>query len=119
MRVSEVMAKNPSTPFIVPRSKWLLVPDSTPQDLALGCWMAVRRISRSLISPGDCDEDGEAVGILLVEIWTCVCLKLWPRTPVLHLLYLEVNGSWCQTPRSGIGMLDGCEKDIEKSDIAG
>jgi hypothetical protein len=30
MRVSEVMAKNPSTPFIVPRSKWLLVPDSTP-----------------------------------------------------------------------------------------
>jgi hypothetical protein len=30
MRVSEVMAKNPDTPFIVPRSKWLLVPESTP-----------------------------------------------------------------------------------------
>ncbi|KAJ6188581.1 hypothetical protein N7519_003489 [Penicillium mononematosum] len=30
MCVSEVMAKNPSTPFVVPRSKWLLVPDSTP-----------------------------------------------------------------------------------------
>ncbi|OQE13993.1 hypothetical protein PENFLA_c041G01049 [Penicillium flavigenum] len=30
MRVSEVMAENPGTPFVVPRSKWLLVPDSTP-----------------------------------------------------------------------------------------
>lgn len=37
--------------------------DNNTQDLALGCWMAVRRISRSLTSPGDCDEDGEAVGI--------------------------------------------------------
>ncbi|CAG7938410.1 unnamed protein product [Penicillium nalgiovense] len=30
MRVSEVMARNPGTPFVVPRSKWLLVPDTTP-----------------------------------------------------------------------------------------
>ncbi|CAI7640650.1 unnamed protein product [Penicillium discolor] len=30
MRVSEVIAKNPGTPFIVPQSKWLLVADSTP-----------------------------------------------------------------------------------------
>ena len=29
MRVSEVMLKDPSTPFVVPRNKWLLVPDST------------------------------------------------------------------------------------------
>ncbi|KAF4764017.1 hypothetical protein N7455_009889 [Penicillium solitum] len=30
MRVSEVIAKNPGTPFIVPQNKWLLVADSTP-----------------------------------------------------------------------------------------
>ncbi|CAI7606299.1 unnamed protein product [Penicillium viridicatum] len=30
MRVSEVIAKNPGTPFVVPQSKWLLVADSTP-----------------------------------------------------------------------------------------
>ncbi|CAG8909574.1 unnamed protein product [Penicillium egyptiacum] len=30
IRVSEFIAKNPGTPFVVPRSKWLLVPDSTP-----------------------------------------------------------------------------------------
>lgn len=30
MRVSEVIAKNPGTSFVVPQSKWLLVPDSTP-----------------------------------------------------------------------------------------
>ncbi|CAI7634721.1 unnamed protein product [Penicillium glandicola] len=30
MRVSEVIAKNRDTPFVVPRSKWLLVADSTP-----------------------------------------------------------------------------------------
>lgn len=30
MRVSEVIAKNPGTPFVVPQSKWLLVSDSTP-----------------------------------------------------------------------------------------
>lgn len=30
MRVSEVIAKNPSTSFVVPQSKWLLVADSTP-----------------------------------------------------------------------------------------
>lgn len=30
MRVSEIMAKDPDTPFVVPQSKWLLVPDLTP-----------------------------------------------------------------------------------------
>ena len=30
MRVSEVIAKNPGTPLVVPQSKWLLVADSTP-----------------------------------------------------------------------------------------
>ncbi|KAJ5603758.1 hypothetical protein N7537_006714 [Penicillium hordei] len=30
MRVSEVIAKNPGTSFVVPQSKWLLVADSTP-----------------------------------------------------------------------------------------
>ncbi|KGO73616.1 Sugar isomerase (SIS) [Penicillium expansum] len=30
MRVSEIMAKDPGTPFVVPQSKWLLVPESTP-----------------------------------------------------------------------------------------
>ncbi|KAJ5189458.1 Sugar isomerase (SIS) [Penicillium cf. griseofulvum] len=30
MRVSEVIAKNTSTPFVIPQNKWLLVPDSTP-----------------------------------------------------------------------------------------
>ncbi|KAJ5164378.1 Sugar isomerase (SIS) [Penicillium coprophilum] len=30
LRVSEVVTKNPGTPFIVPQSKWLLVPESTP-----------------------------------------------------------------------------------------
>lgn len=30
VRVSEVIAKNPGTSFVVPQSKWLLVPDSTP-----------------------------------------------------------------------------------------
>ena len=30
VRVSEVIAKNPGTSFVVPQSRWLLVPDSTP-----------------------------------------------------------------------------------------
>ncbi|KXG48123.1 Sugar isomerase (SIS) [Penicillium griseofulvum] len=30
MRVSEVIAKNTGTPFVIPQDKWLLVPDSTP-----------------------------------------------------------------------------------------
>ena len=30
VRVSEVITKHPGTPFVVPRSKWLLVRDSTP-----------------------------------------------------------------------------------------
>jgi hypothetical protein len=30
MRVSEVITKNTSTPFVIPQNKWLLVPDSTP-----------------------------------------------------------------------------------------
>ncbi|KAJ9492896.1 hypothetical protein VN97_g370 [Penicillium thymicola] len=30
LRLSEVITNNPGTPFVVPRSKWLLVADSTP-----------------------------------------------------------------------------------------
>ncbi|KAJ6072862.1 hypothetical protein N7467_010947 [Penicillium canescens] len=30
MRVSDVMTENPNTPFAIHRSRWLLVPDSTP-----------------------------------------------------------------------------------------
>ncbi|OGE49277.1 hypothetical protein PENARI_c022G05760 [Penicillium arizonense] len=30
MRVSDVMTENPNTPFTIHRSRWLLVPDSTP-----------------------------------------------------------------------------------------
>jgi hypothetical protein len=37
--------------------------DRNTHDLALGCWMAVRRISRSRTSVDDCDEGAEAVGI--------------------------------------------------------
>lgn len=32
MRVSEAVAKNPGIPFVVPRSSWLLVPESTSVD---------------------------------------------------------------------------------------
>lgn len=70
MRISDVAAKDPSIPFIVPRSNWLLVSDSTPLTEIRCCLSEFRKKSSPVTVVGvvkDVTDPNSCIGVIDAE----------------------------------------------------